>query len=896
MKNISFDNPYWLLLAIPLALALIIPFAVSVNRDNRSRGWIASLVIHFVIAVSVTLAAAGLIYTSVMTRTKVYVVVDASYSMRNNFDEIDGYIDEISDAMPQNSRLGIVCFGNDSVILTSSGSEIRSVCEAVVDGSGTNISAALDYTSTLFSEGELKRIILITDGCDTNNEGSVVSAVERLRAKEIKLDTVYVNSNLKEGAEEVQISDAEYTEKTYLGHDSSLKLLVEANTDCDAVIDLYVRPEGESDYVKLATEVSKAERGINIVSFELPTETAGVYDYRAEVSSASDSSEYNNSYSFTQSVAGKRQILLVTDSETDYMEIKMLYGETADVDSYVRRQDVPCTVEELSRYDEIILSNVDIRKINNISAFIDSVDTVVSRFGKSLITLGDLYMQNKDHEAFTKLEELLPVSYGNANRDEKLYTILLDVSRSMYDTSQLTIAKDAATKLISLLDDRDSVIYVPFAGKVLVEEGWKPMKLGDTVDFDGVPEGERMTYRQWLYREIQDAEPYQGTLIGAALEQAYSNIKKLSFGESQVMIISDGLSYSHENEDAIAIAAEMRDGHNITVSAISILSNAQNNMLPYIAEAGGGKHYSVERAEQISELVFATIADELTESVIKEKTPTKIVTYRDKTLYGISSVPDVHGFINSKAKADATEVLSVLYRKNDKTTVPVPLYAYRDHGNGRIATFTSSLSGGWLRDWDSELKTKFFGNVLDTNTPRERVDYPYDVNVSGEAGNSFVEIIPSYVTPRAKATLKITAPDGTVTEQGMVFDRNRFYAMSDLSSVGKYDIEITYSYGTHSFSSSTFYNVSYKSEYDEFYARDISAVYSFMRGIGQVYTDGNVDLAINKNEVATYEYSFKIPLLFASAALLVVDIFIRKTRWKDIVNFFAKRKKGGKKI
>ena len=76
MRNISFDNPYWLLLAIPLAIALLVPYFISVSKDNRSKGWIASLVIHVLIIISVSLAAAGLVHTTVMTRTKVYVVAD----------------------------------------------------------------------------------------------------------------------------------------------------------------------------------------------------------------------------------------------------------------------------------------------------------------------------------------------------------------------------------------------------------------------------------------------------------------------------------------------------------------------------------------------------------------------------------------------------------------------------------------------------------------------------------------------------------------------------------------------------------------------------------------------------------------------------------------------------
>ncbi len=898
MKNISFDNPYWLILAVPLLILLVVPFIISANRENRSRGWIASLVIHIIIAISVALAAAGLTYTAVMTRTKVYIVADVSHSTSEKLDLIDEYIAQISEAMPSNSRLGIVCFGRDSVILTSSGEEIRSVREAVVDDSGTDIAGALDETSTYFSEGELKRIILITDGCDTASEGSVTSAVERLKAKKIKLDAVYVDSNLGDGAKEVQISDALYTGATYLNHKSELKVLVEAGSDSDVILDLYSKTDGESEYTKIDTSATRAAAGLNVVTFNLPTDTAGVFDYKIVLSASEDTSEENNVYIITQSVEGKRKVLLVTGDEMDAIAVMSIYGAHADVTPMVVGQKkIPYTVEELSVYDEIILSNVDIREIDNIGAFIDSVDVVVSQFGKSLITLGNLEMQNKDDENFEKLEELLPISFGNANKDEKLYTIILDVSRSMYEMNKLTVAKDAATKLVSMLSDDDSLIYLPFAGKVLLEEGWKPMKLGDIVTFEGATEG--MTYREWIYKEIRDAQPYQGTLIGAALEQAFVHTKDLPFGESQVMIISDGKSYSHENEDSVELARRMLEEANITVSTIGIeLRNGSSpdsdNMLPEIAAAGGGDYYHVASGTDISELVFATIADDLTESVIEERSAVNIVTYRDDTLNGIISLSDVMGFVNSKAKADATTVLTVPYKKSATTTVDVPLYAYRDHGNGRISSFTSSLSGGWLSEWGAAEKSAFFLNVLDTNTPEERIDRPFDVNFIYGGDISTVEILPSQINPRAKATFELYYLGEKVDEGNMTFDRNRYYAEVATRELGKYSVKITYSYGTHSFSADTYFNVSYHPEYDAFAAYDIASLYNLLRGVGSVYKDGRVDLEIDKNEVATYEYSFAIPLLVAAVVLLVIDIFIRKTPWKDVVHFFGKLKKGAK--
>lgn len=82
MKSISFDNPLWLLLLIPLLLGIAVPFIIAIRRENRSRSVVTSLVLHLVIATLVTLAAAGTVATTVITKTEIYVLADVSYSAR----------------------------------------------------------------------------------------------------------------------------------------------------------------------------------------------------------------------------------------------------------------------------------------------------------------------------------------------------------------------------------------------------------------------------------------------------------------------------------------------------------------------------------------------------------------------------------------------------------------------------------------------------------------------------------------------------------------------------------------------------------------------------------------------------------------------------------------------
>ncbi len=888
MKNISFDNPYWLFLALPLLLLVLLPYFFSKSKDNKSPRWLTSLVLHLAMVAAVSLAAAGLTHTTVMTRTKVYVLADVSYSSNRNLDKIDEHIEKIYEELPPNSMMGIVCFGRDFEVLTSSGERIRSVKEANVDKSGTDIAKAIDEVSTYFSVGELKRIILITDGFDTTADGKAAAAVERAVAKDIKVDAVYLDNNLKDGEAEAQISDVQYTQSTYLHHETSVSAVIESSVKNDVVLTLSAK-EGEGSYEELDTLVTQVDEGSSTVNFSLPTDRSGTFDYKIELSTARDVSPYNNAYTFTQTVAGRQSVLLITEENADVEAFTTLYGSSATIDPYVitaTNKNIPYTVEALSQYDEIIVSNVDIRLLNNINAFIDSADAVISQYGKSLLTFGDLHMQNVEDPVFARFEELLPVSFGNANKDARLYTIAIDISRSMYYArpAQLIVAKDAATKLVSILDDEDYVAFVAFAGESKVELA--PTRLGDC--------------REKLYQTIQSVTPSQGTFIGEALDMAYDLMKDLNFEEKQVMLISDGKTYTNEPENATLVAEKMK-GDDITLSTVAVLTHSPTvghvkgcTFLSDLATAGGGIFYELLYQEKVAELVFATIGDNVTDAVVEGMTKVHIQSYHDEALEGVMNIPAVYGYVNSKPKLDATMVLSVDYAKNSTTTVQVPLYSYREHGNGRVATFTSSLSGNWLSDWGESLKGRFFKNLLETNTPRERQDYPFELRLEHFGDRSTVEISPTYLNPRAKAKVKITAPDGSVTEQQPVFDLNEYRTTFDTAKVGRYHIEITYSYGNHTFAASTYYTIAYDAEYDAFAAYDVASVYDFMRGLGEVSTDGNINLANDEGDVATYERDFKAPLLIFAVAVFVVDVFIRKFGWKDIKGFFRRSSKAKK--
>ena len=882
MKNINFDNPYLLLLIIPAVLAIVIPYFITKNKDNKATTWLISLLIHIVIIVVVVLAVAGLSSESVLTETTVYVVADISYSSDRNLDKIDEYIQQIKNNLPEKTKLGVVCFANEPVLLAAPGRKITSVKDITLNTGATDIVEALNYTSKLFDkkeeEGRIKRIVLITDGNDTvtNNASTIASTVENLTEKNIKIDAIFLDNSVKEDETEVQLLSAEVSKTTYVGHKSEAKFLIQSSTQTEVILELYARKivEGEeTEFEKIAQTVVLADSGMSTVRMELLSGEACTYEYKAVVTNKNDYSSYNNERLFTQKVVENLKILLITGVSQDINTIENAYGEKALVDSYViggGNNRVPFTVEALVQYDEIIIANVDIREIKNVNAFLDSLDMVVSQYGKSLITIGNLQLQtNVDDPIFKKFHELLPVTYGSTRKDGKLYTIVLDVSHSMFMASKFTIAKNAAINLISVLDDEDYICLVTFSGMVKVQT---PKKVKDCKD-------ELISY-------IRSLSTSHGTDMAMGLEEALKTVKSLNLTENQIMVISDGFSFESERT-ALDVAKDLFNA-GATVSTIDtyIYSDGDGGkkIMKEIAEAGkGGNYYEIMRPEDVTKVVFGSVAEDFIEVVVEKNAQVTIAKYKDDIVKGITNIPIVSGYVLSIEKYDAISPLTITYQKNNGYQETVPLYSYRYHGNGKIASFTSNLTGEWTQSWTSDIKNTFITNLIISNTPKERIDYPFTVTVDKNEYNAYVEIVPSILNPDAKVTINVTLPNGKTTKKSLAFDAKKYTYSFTTGKTGIYKISITYEYDDFKFEANESFEIPYLTEYDAFATFDKFEVYEFMRGKGEVLVDQIPNMENDKNEVTKYRVSFVIPLLTSAVILFVIDVFIRKLRIKKKV-------------
>ena len=868
MTSISFDNPLLLLIAIPLLLAVIIPYVVAIGKTNNDKSVKTSFVLHILIAICVSLALGGTVVTAVMTKTEVYVLADVSASSEKNFDKIDGYIAEIENKLPVNAEMGVVVFAKDAKLHTPLGEKPDTVSASDVDDGATDIVSALEYAASLFSENTLKRIVLITDGKQTNPDydGELVTVIEQLYAKDIKIDTVYIDNNISDSAREVQLSDVDFTENTYVGHEAGLDVLIQSSYETEAIVSL------EKNGVKVKSLAVNLTKGYNIVNLGLHTDEEGSFDYTVSVSANGDESGKNNSISFTQTVSGAVKVLLVSSNPGDLARAEELFGDGAEIDAYINKSDVPTSLEDICRYDEILISDVDIRSLNNFTAFVSSIDTAVSVFGKSLVTFGDTKIQNKTDDVLRELEDMLPVRFGNNDQDTKLFTIVIDTSRSMQLSSKLIMARAAAKQMVSLLAPDDYVAIVSFAGNVSVAQTPIQAKFYDDI-----------------CEVIDSLRPTQGTVIGAALDEAANIMLALPYDMKQVMLISDGVSYSNEVDNPVEIAGNL-SAANITVTSLCVCEPRGVEAMQAIAAAGLGEYYYIEDERELEDLILTEIADEITESVIENKNGLKVSVNKayDDVLDGVGELPDIYGYVYAKQKASATTVLTTKYYKASGGSVDVPLYAYWSYGNGRVASFTSSLSSEWTEAWRTGEGNTFFKNVFEEITPDERVDLPLDITVTYDGAYTGVTVIPAQVKPNATMSLSVTYPDGSVVQEQFIFDLTGWVCKFATDETGKYTAEISYAYGDVEYSVKRYFSISYSPEYNSFETFDPSSLYMAVRNRGTVSVEAIPSLEPNEDEIAKYTLVMAGPLMIFALLLFALDVIIRKLKWRDILSLLGK--------
>ncbi|MCM1438293.1 MAG: VWA domain-containing protein [Roseburia sp.] len=914
MSSINFDNPYLLFLIIPIAALFIIPFAIAVRKDNLNGHNIASGIIHIIMAVIIAFVAAGTSIVTTVTETNVYVVADVSYSANRNLDTVDGYISQLGKSLPRNSKMGVVTFGKNYQLLTPLGDSIKSVKTSLVDDSATDIISALKYTGELFREDVIKRIVVITDGKQTaeTDANALKRQVDALAERNIHVDAIYLDDNIKSNAREVQISAAEVTPATFVGGSPTARLTV--NCSCPETMK---NADGETVAYEVSTilEVSRTEkdggdpvvssynthftRGSNYYDLPLYSDEQGVYDYTVTVKSTKpeeDENARNNVISFTQEVAGRQSILVIYDDPAENELICNAYGDSADITSYYYgSSEILSSVEWLNQFDEIVLASVDVTKLKSPNTFLANLDTAVQMFGKSLVTFGDTNIQNYTKGELSALSKMLPVVFGKSEGDEKLYTLVIDTSRSMEQHGRLDRAKRAAIEVVGMLTDADTVSVVEFNGSPNDVEP-KLVKLSEG--------------RQRVIDQINALEVKQGTNIPAALQFALPTATAGSYAERRLLLFSDGMNFSTDTaSQPIRETVAMLLDNGVATSALDVgragvEANAAKTALGIlrddIAGLGGGTYLDISTDNSLKEVLEKELPEDINNSdgnlspiFINRRSDEMLKEVDTEALLSPSAFVDKFVY-TTKAMGSATTVLQVEYVGTSGRSSKRPLYAYWNRGKGRVASFTAGLTNEWLAAINTDLRMQLVRGILRTNAPEQKISEPFLLDIENYDGYSEITLTPETMHLDAVTSVEITSPEGKTSAKTALANAASMYTHTFVTGdEGKYTVKITYKERetAQEYTVERAVHVAYSSEYDSFALYDAGALHKMIGAHGTVSENGRLSIVNDEKEVGLYNVSLSMPLLIACVVLYAVDIAVRKLKWEDIKSLFKRHKK-----
>jgi hypothetical protein len=172
-----------------------------------------------------------------------------------------------------------------------------------------------------------------------------------------------------------------------------------------------------------------------------------------------------------------------------------------------------------------------------------------------------------------------------------------------------------------------------------------------------------------------------------AMVEAYRAIATKQASIKHVLVLSDGLT---DKADFDGLVNKMtRDG--ITVSTVSVGSDADVKLMADIAKNGKGRGYVTIDPETIPQ-IFTTETLLIARDLLVEKPVTPKIVAPMGPLKGIpaNNLPLLRGYVLTYPKPRAELLMTA-----DKD----PLLVSWRYGLGRVMAFTSDLSGRWGKEW-----------------------------------------------------------------------------------------------------------------------------------------------------------------------------------------------------
>ena len=857
MSNIelSFENPWYLLLAIPTFAIILLPFFRLPVRRRKTFRKITPVVLHMIVVTLLVLVISGFTVVENSDEQAVLLLVDLSDSTETVQAEIENHAQQLLELIDERTPVGVIVFGQTKVYSVEFEDD-RSFSVAKIDTDATDIDSALEYASTLLPTDRAGHIILLSDGKQT--DGDALSTAQYLATRGIRIDAVYFDTT-NFASDEVQIGSFVSPDGAYVGDEMIFTADIESNTDTEITLTLY---DGET---QIATLTQSVKTGSNVFELNCIAESSGMHAYRLILETQSDTLTKNNeSYAYVN-VSGGSTVLVIADTIGNGEILAGLLGEDSEVTTVTAR-NAPDSIIELCDYDEVILSNVDYDQLPN--GYDELLGTYVSVFGRSLLAVGgtDTFMYG--NMGGTLLEEMLPVTFTLQEDSEAASVALmlvLDCSSSMSQTSTyLSVAKQGAIKCVEAMTGNDYVGVISFNSRAYLHSS-----LVEATESN----------KDTLTRTISGLTTSRGTYYTEGLQMAHQELLKSDAEVRHIIFLSDGQPSDRGYTEAVQSASA--DG--ITVSTIGL--GYSSSILETLAEYGNGRYYYVSKASDLPNIMLSETEQVTVSSLITgEFTP--IVAKESDLTASVpgTALPNIYGYLGTTIKEEATAYIT--------TDEGHPIYAAWTYGTGTVACFTSDLIGDWSSAWIADAAgVGVTQQMIATTLSDIHHDSSMNAQITVRGQTTDITITTAGSTENA---LNLTAEYNGSTKSYVLTQTQPgvFTTSIKTADSGVYELMVIQADDSGSIVDylETAVAVSYSGEYDAF-ANSGEPLLNTLCS----YSDGALFTDMQKLanvKVGSIRIIFNPMALFGIVALLLMlaDIAIRKLRWKDIRNYFITRK------
>jgi Mg-chelatase subunit ChlD len=657
-------------------------------------------------------------------------------------------IANLKTAMAPNDQLGIVGFGRDARLLAPlTDPRLLGNFGDGIDGGATNIASALTAAESLFAPEADKRIVLLSDGNET--EDSATTEVPAMLEDGVR---IFAAAPPPSATERIAVTNFYSPDTVRSDQRFAFRIGVESESQSPvaATLKLY------RDDTAVGGESIMLKPGMN--DFELPyrLQQPGAYLMSAEVSIAPPRVALNTRVEAPISVTGAPRILIVSNSMPESL-VTALKLRNYKID-FVSPRSLSDHPADYLPYQLVILDDVPAGSLTPASQH--ALNRYVADYGGGLVATGDTLRE--ESLAGGDLEKALPVKFvpqpPPPSREPIAVYLCIDRSNSMsYDSrypavrdgERIRYAKQAAIALLRQLDDTDFAGVIAFDSQPYVLAHLQ--QLGDD--------------RTELENRIDRLQPGGGTDFKDALEIAEREILQSNIPVRQVILLTDGDTNRqyHDHDDLIAEFARQH----IPVSTIRIGPDLANlELLQDFANATGGIFYRVQDIEKLPLLLVGLTR----EAMNRRKSDRTTVEAGEPSAMlagiGIKDVPPIDFFAATEAKDGAQITLKV-----DRADKTAPLLASWQYGLGRTAIFAgdpdSLATLSWIR-WNRYVE---FWSQLANWTMRQGDSGAFTTRVhSAPDGSITVEAEKADPDPVSNLVCRITGPgraiDVAMTEAG----------------------------------------------------------------------------------------------------------------------------------